>query len=362
MTYRMLGMMSGTSLDGLDLCRCDLHVDDGHWNFDIIAAETLAYDAEWRSRLDAAIALPPDALAPLDRAYGDYLARAASAFLKGLGEDPAAVTVASHGHTVHHDPANAYTRQVGDPSAIAEELRCRVVGDFRRGDVALGGEGAPLVPLVDRVLFSRYTACVNLGGFANVSYEREGVRLASDVTVCNLLLNRLAGLAGLPYDDDGALATGGNADRGLLHELEADPFFRRSPPKSLGREWFERAVWPMFSRQLASGRLTVADGLATGVAHLSRQIASSLTMASAGEVLVTGGGAHNGALLAGLRQNLGPGLRIASVSRELVDFKEALAFACLGALRIRGETNVLASVTGARRDSCAGVIAEPTMT
>ena len=358
MTYRMLGLMSGTSLDGLDLCRCDLHVGGGRWSYDLLAARTVAYEPAWRRRLDAAIGLPRDGLAELDEAYGRLLGTAAREFLAELGES-APVVVASHGHTVHHEPDDEYTRQVGDPRALAEASGCRVVADFRTGDVALGGQGAPLVPAADALLFGEYAACVNLGGFANFSYEAAGRRLASDVTVCNLLLDRLAARVGLAYDEGGRLASTGRVDASLLGDLDAEPFFARPTPKSLGREWFEARIWPQFSRKLDGGSVAVPDALATALAHVGRQLGRALRGVPAGSILVTGGGAHNATLLRGFRQNVPHGARLAAAGPELTDYKEALAFACLGALRLRGEVNVLATVTGARRDSCAGVIAEP---
>ena len=358
MTYRMLGLMSGTSLDGLDLCRCDLRREGDQWSYDIIAARTVAYSSTWRRRLDAAIDRPRSGLADLDLDYGRYLGQAAREFLVEIG-DAGAVTVASHGHTVHHDPASGYTRQVGHPRAIAEASGCCVVADFRTGDVALGGQGAPLVPAADALLFPEYAACVNLGGFANFSYASGGARLASDVTVCNLLLDRLAARVGLAYDEGGRLAASGQVDRDLFDALGAEPFFARPAPKSLGREWLEECVWPRFSRKLEAGTLAIPDALATAVAHVGSQLGAALRNVSPGEVLVTGGGAHNTSLLGGFRQNLPRGARLATVSPELTDFKEALAFAFLGVLRLRGEINVFSTVTGARRDSCAGVIAEP---
>ena len=356
MTYRMLGLMSGTSLDGLDLCRCDLKVVGGQWSYQILRAATVAYSPEWRSRLDRAIALAPGALGPLDLTYAAYLAEAANAFLG----DETDVVIASHGHTVHHAPSRGYTRQIGDPSTIARLTGRRVVADFRSEDVRLGGEGAPLVPLVDRLLFGTAAACVNLGGFANLSYEDGNRRIASDVTVCNLLLDRLAARRGLRYDDGGEIARGGRIDGGLLRELATDPFFTRAPPKSLGREWFEAKIWPPFSRKLEAGTLSIPDALATAVRHLVTQVTDALGTAPGGAILVTGGGARNTFLLEGLRQNLPSGATRAPTPETLVDFKEALAFALLGALRLRGETNVLSSVTGARRDSSSGVVAEPT--
>ena len=361
MKYAMLGVMSGTSLDGVDLCRCDLTLEHGAWTFEILRAATTPYPPDLREQLDTAIALAPDQLGHIDEVYADYLAATITAFQRG---DLERVTVASHGHTIHHRPDLGYTRQIGSPSKIAALTGYTVVGDFRTADVALGGQGAPLVPVADRLLFGAYAACINLGGFANISYESASERRASDVSVCNLLLDRLAGQAGLAYDDGGRLAASGTPDPDLLSALRDDAYFAVTGPKSLGREWFERNVWPLFWRKLQPDTqqrpITVNDALATGVHHVVEQLVSSLRDAPPGELLVTGGGAFNTYLMDAFRQNLPAGYRVATVPNAIVEYKEALAFALLGALRLRGETNVLASVTGASRDSSSGVIALPT--
>ncbi len=359
MKYAMLGLMSGTSLDGVDLCRCNLANFGGHWSYEIVSAATVPYPNAWRARLDAAIDSPRTGLAEIDAEYAGYLAGLVLDFQRG---EAAPVVLASHGHTVHHVPAEGYTRQIGSPQILADLTGYRVVGDFRSGDVALGGQGAPLVPIVDRMLFGDKAVCINLGGFANLSFEREGERVASDVTVCNLLLNRLAEQLQLRFDESGHLAATGRVDRALLTGLNGLPFFALSAPKSLGREWFEQYVWPLFWQKLTQSAATetsVRDLLATAVAHVVGQLTDALPAGVGGEVLVTGGGAFNAFLIDGFRQNLPNAYRLAVAPPELIEYKEALAFALLGALRLRGEINVLSSVTGARRDSSSGVVAEP---
>ncbi len=359
MKYAMIGVMSGTSLDGVDLCRCDVWQDDGAWRYEIHRAATVPYTEAWRTRLDDAISLPRGGLNALDREYAIYLAELINDFTRG---ETAPLTVASHGHTIHHRPAEGYTKQVGHPQVLADHTGRPVVADFRREDVSLGGQGAPLVPVADWLLFGDAAVCINLGGFANFSFERNGHRLAADVTVCNLLLNRLASTIGLPYDDGGRLAAMGQADVALLTELDALPYFQQPLPKSLGREWFESSVWPLFSRKLdvaTDGKRCAEKLLATAVAHIVQQLIDALPSDAHGQVLVTGGGAFNSFLMEGFRQNLPHGLCVAETSNQLIEYKEALAFALLGALRLREEVNVLSSVTGASRDSCSGVIALP---
>ena len=357
----VVGAMSGTSLDGLDLALVRLaRRAGGAWDFALLAAETLPYDDDWRARLEGAFAKTGPALDELDAAYGRWLGGEVRRFAAAAGVRPD--LVASHGHTVHHRPREGYTRQIGDPRFLQEACGIPVVADFRTSDVALGGQGAPLVPVADRLLFGAYAQCLNLGGFANVSHESAGGRrLAYDVTVVNVLLNRLAEAAGRPYDAGGAMARAGRTDEGVVARLDALPFYGMAPPKSLGREWLEASVWPVF----AAAALSPRDALATATAHVARQLAAALARGPAGEVLVTGGGAYNTFLISRVRDRL-PGIHRLVLpeggeaggggAASLVDFKEAVAFALLGALRVRGEPNALASVTGAARDSSGGVV------
>ena len=357
----VVGVMSGTSLDGLDLALVRLaRRDDATWAYELLAGVTRPYDPGWRGRLEGAFADTDPAIDALDAAYGRWLGEEVWRFAAAAGATPD--LVASHGHTVHHRPGEGYTRQVGDPRLLHEVCGIPVVADFRTADVALGGEGAPLVPVADRLLFGAYAQCLNLGGFANVSYEApDGRRLAYDITVVNALLNRLAEAAGRPYDADGELARAGRVDERIASRLDALPFYRATPPKSLGREWLEASVWPVF----AAAALPAGDALATATSHVARQLAGALARGPRGEILATGGGAYNAYLIECVRDRLPGTHRLVfpeggesgeGAPASLVDFKEAVAFALLGALRVRGETNALASVTGAARDSSGGVV------
>ncbi len=366
MMYELIGLMSGTSMDGLDLCHCTLQLDSGRWSYQVLRTRTVPYSAAWRQRLDEAIKLGPSTgeLEQLDQAFAHYVCDQIEAF--GMGDNPELI-IASHGHTVHHVPKVGYTRQIGDPQIMADRLLRTVVGDFRSGDVALGGQGAPLVPVADRLLFGDYTACVNLGGFANVSFELDSQRIAGDVSVCNLLFDRLAAGLGARFDAGGAFAAQGKVLPALLAQLDRLPFFAEPMPKSLGREWFEREVWPLYAgfHESAEAQTDPAqayrDALATAVHQLAKALAQGIQQAQPGQVLVTGGGAYNDHLLGAFRQNLPPGYRVGQSAPELIDYKEALAFALLAVLRLRGETNTLRSVTGARVDSSGGQICQPSI-
>ena len=367
----ILGLMSGTSLDGIDLALCDMY--DGGYR--VLAAATVPYTAEWRRRLaalDSATALEY-ALANVE--LGHHMGRVVAQFLADKGVRPEAV--ASHGHTVFHQPQRGMTAQIGDGDAIAAECGLPVVSNFRTLDVALGGQGAPLVPIGDRLLFGQYAACLNLGGIANISYERSEVggrrselsccaktpsssepnsnRVAFDICPCNMLLNRLVASIGLDYDPDGMHASRGAVDRQLLALMESMAYYRQPAPKSLGKEWFDAEMWPLVQGQLDGRQETVERLLRTAVEHIASQIALTVNGIGAESLLVTGGGAHNRFLIARLRE-LCPGCTVTVPDPLTVDYKEAIIFALLGYLRITGRTNTLRSVTGARCDSIGGTL------
>ena len=349
----VLGMMSGTSLDGLDLCAVRLRCgpDGSAWSHEILATALVPYDDPWRATLDEAFAKTRDELGDAHRAYGRWLGERAADFARERALD--VDLVASHGHTVHHRPEAGYTFQLGDGAALARAAGLPVVADFRSRDVAIGGQGAPLVPVADRLLYGGYAQCLNLGGIANVSYEApDARRRAFDVTVCNQLLNRLATRLGHAYDEGGTLAAAGPPpDAGVLRDFANLAFHAAPAPRSLGREWAEAAAWPVFA---ALAERDPRRALRTATEAVARVLAEALALGPAGEVLATGGGAHNRTLVAGIARGLPASHALVLPEGQTVDFKEAAAFALLGALRVRGEANCLASVTGARADSSGG--------
>ena len=363
--------MSGTSLDGLDVACCRFFSDEqrrGGIGYELVAADTYPYDEQWRQRLATLHEADALSYALADVQLGEYFGQRVNEFV--AKHHVKVDCIASHGHTVFHQPDKHLTTQIADGNAIHAVTGLPVVCNFRALDVALGGQGAPLVPIGDRLLFGDYEACLNLGGFANVSYDdAEGRRVAFDVSPCNMPLNELAALCGRPYDKDGLLASQGVADAVLLQRLNALPYYSQQPPKSLGKEWYLDS----FRRLILDVEPHVA--LATVVEHVAVQVARSLKGDDATEgrqrraqlravapirsrravasMLVTGGGAKNSYLIERIRQNM-QGVEVVVPPDDVVDYKEAIVFALLGYLRLRGETNVLASVTGARRDSCCG--------
>ncbi len=344
---RIIGLMSGTSLDGLDVAYCE--IDDRR--FRLLAAETYAYSKDWIRVLSTLEHATAYEYALMNVKLGHYLGQMVNRFRQ---EHPGPCdAVASHGHTIFHQPQLMLTTQIGDGDAIAAETGLPVVFNFRNLDVAMGGQGAPLVPIGDRLLFGQYDACLNLGGFSNISYEEpSGSRVAFDVCPCNMALNHLSRMEGLAFDKNGQLARSGTVDKALLAKMNALDYYRRPMPKSLGKEWFVSNFLPLFS----SGTYDARTLLRTTVEHIAEQITWAIKGHSISTMLVTGGGAKNKFLLARLQAMI-PGCRITVPADDIIDYKEAIIFALLGYLRLQKQNNCLGSVTGARHDNCGGDIA-----
>ena len=348
-TALAIGLMSGSSLDGLDLALVRFTSDEGRYTYHIVKAETLPYPPYWHDQLADAFQSKPEDLLPLDKEYGTYLGSQVKAFIEKHQVKPD--FVASHGHTVFHKPDQRYTLQIGDGQALADACGLTVINDFRSEDVSKGGQGAPLVPIGDRLLFADYDICLNIGGIANLSYELNGQRIAYDVCIANQALNWLAQREGHSYDKDGLMASHGKINQTLLDALNSHAFYGQQPPKSLGREFFET-----YQKQLLESYPT-SDALATFVEHIAIQIAQAISYLPQGKLLITGGGALNCHLVKRIQHHTLH--QVVIPDRMTIDYKEALIFALLGLLRIEGQTNVLCSVTGAPSDSCSGKIWHP---
>ncbi|MFO7719438.1 MAG: anhydro-N-acetylmuramic acid kinase [Gillisia sp.] len=349
--YKVLGVMSGTSLDGIDLAYLEFNKQQ-HWEFQIIKAETIPYSSEWRKKLAQAINFNIEELKALDENYTSYLAEIISEFIK-KHEIIALDAVCSHGHTVKHEPENGITLQIGNLPELAILTGQNVICDFRVQDVALGGQGAPLVPVGDELLFPQYSYCLNLGGFANISTSEGGKRIAYDICAVNTVLNYYAEKLGLQYDQDGDLARSGQLDPQLLEELEGLSYYKLPPPKSLGIEWVNKEVLPVLKKYESD----IPSVLRTYCMHIALQISKELGNDAASEVLVSGGGCFNVFLIQQLKKMTSTKLVIPSI--DIINYKEALIFGFLGVLRLREEINVFSSVTGAEQDHSSGMIYLP---
>lgn len=345
--YSAIGIMSGTSLDGVDLAGCEFTHHDNTWNFRILAAETIPYDNNWRTRLSQAHLLSGLELTRLDAEYGRFLGKLCYDFIFKHHLHPA--IIASHGHTVFHQPAAGFTLQIGSGAQIAAQTRITTVCDFRTLDVALGGQGAPLVPVGDLLLFADYPFCLNIGGFANLSYNENGQRTAFDVCPANFVMNFLAKKSGKEYDENGNLAASGNIISEVSEQLNHLDFYHKNPPKSLGREWVEKNILPLLSENYR-----VVDLLRTMVEHVAFQISEATKHAESAEILVTGGGAKNAFLVERLEALTKH--KVVIPDSQIIDYKEALVFAFLGVLRMTDQPNCLGSVTGAGTDNVGGAV------
>ncbi|MCO6147034.1 anhydro-N-acetylmuramic acid kinase [Flavobacterium sp. NRK1] len=351
--YNVIGVMSGTSLDGVDLAHIFFTVDDGKWSFLIAETETISYDSIWVERLKKAIIFNREQLILLNKDYTQLLGDIIKSFIERHAIENLDA-VCSHGHTVLHRPQDGVTLQIGNLSEIAAITKQKVVCDFRVQDVELGGQGAPLVPIGDRLLFPEYTYCLNLGGFSNISFEKNGTRIAFDICPVNTVLNYYANKLGLDYDSGGAIAASGVINEELLMELNNLEFYRQDYPKSLGFEFVRETVLPLMEKY----NISFQDKLAAFTEHIAIQISLIVKRLGKGELLITGGGAYNNFLIERIHQLL-PNILITIPDDKTIQFKEALIFALLGVLKLREENNVLASVTGAKRDHSSGKVYKP---
>lgn len=350
--YNLIGVMSGTSLDGIDLAHFNFEIINGKWNFQILESETVGYSQEWIDQLKMAVGFSETELLALNKKYTILLGNTISDFISKYHlEDIDAVC--SHGHTILHQPKNGITLQIGNLPEIASICNQKVVCDFRVQDVELGGQGAPLVPIGDRLLFSEVEYCLNLGGFSNVSFEENGNRIAFDISPVNTVLNFYANQLGLNYDDKGTISSSGKINSDLLKELNALDFYHLSYPKSLGFEFVKELILPIIERY----KISIEDKLATFTEHIAYQIGLALPNKKS-KILITGGGAYNDYLIDRIQYYLTETSLIIP-EKKIIEFKEALIFGLLGILKLRNEINTLSSVTGASKDHSSGKIYHP---
>ena len=347
-----IGVMSGTSLDGVDLCYIKFYQDEAQdWQYQILATACYDYSDDWIKRLSNAHLMKNQQVRELDTAYTNLLA---DSYVKRFIDEfdlEEIDFVASHGHTVFHQPEKNYTLQIGNLPFLADRVGYPVICDFRMQDVKKGGQGAPLVPIGDKLLFAEYEACVNMGGFVNVSIKNKDEFLAYDICPANKVLNYLSKQLGYPFDRKGQLAASGKVDEQCLAQLDQLDFYRQKPPKSLGIEWVEKEIFPI----LEKSQLLTIDQLATFTQHIAHQLAKHLK--GLDQFLMTGGGTYNQHLINLVEKQIGQ--KITIPDDQLINYKEALVFAFLGLLRFQDKNNILASVTGAPADHCGGFIYQP---
>ena len=349
-SYLSIGCMSGTSVDGLDLVACRFTFDT-KWNFEVLKANTISYSHKWVNKLTSATELNALDFAFLHNEYGKLIGIQVVDFCADLPEKPA--LIGSHGHTIFHQPDSKLTVQIGNGAFIAATTGIPTICDFRSLDVALGGQGAPLVPIGDELLFGEYEFCLNLGGIANVSFREKGNRKAFDICPANMAFNHFTKELGFDFDLNGSMGRTGTIHTELLNLLNSLDFYQLDGPKSLGREWFETEFLPL----IYSFQLSPEDALRTLYEHVSDQLTIAVDQYPKGQILITGGGACNVFLIELFSEKTKHKTIVPSA--QIIDFKEAVVFAFLGVLRLRNEVNCLKSVTGADHDHSGGIIYLP---
>lgn len=356
--YQVIGLMSGTSLDGLDIAFCQIQKLRNQWNAQIIEAQTVSYPEKLRQKLAHLEYKSAQVYVQTDIELGKFFGEQTQKFIvkNNLNLD----FIASHGHTIFHQPEYRVYGQIGYGAEIAAQTKLPVICDFRGLDIALGGQGAPLVPIGDKLLFSDYDFCLNLGGIANISFDYQENRIAFDICIANMALNYLAQKKEKRYDENGDLARQGNFNPDLFEKLNQDNFYNTNPPKSLGKEWFIEKIEPI----LAQFPIKIEDKLYTFCKHIAYQIGQVIrkypSQSLPSKLLITGGGAWNSFLVEQIQSEIETReIKIYISDNQLVDYKEALVFAFLGVLRYRQEINCLTAVTGTSYDHSGGVIYHP---
>lgn len=352
--YNVLGVMSGTSLDGVDIAYIQFEENNNNWKYKIIHSTTTPYNNEWVQKLKNAIHLDNKNIISLNIDYTQLLATYINDFIK-THQLKNIDFISSHGHTIFHKPHLKYTLQIGNLPEIANLTQNKVVCDFRIEDVLLGGQGAPLVPIGDKLLFNQYDYCLNLGGFSNISFDENNKRIAFDISPVNTVLNHLANQIKLEYDPAGINARNGKLNNNLFEELNQIPFYLSTYPKSLGIEFVNSIILPLLEKYT----IPIFDLLNTFTEHIAYQIGRVLKNESK-SILITGGGAYNQFLIDRIKY-YSPNTQIIIPDAATLEFKEALIFAFLGLLKTRNEINVLASVTGAPYNHSSGKIYYPTI-
>lgn len=358
--YRVIGLMSGSSLDGLDIVYCEISEENNNWIYKILKSSCTPYPQQWQQRLKNLVLQDAITYLKTDVFYGHYLGELVNNFIKENNLKDKIDFIASHGQTIFHQPENKMTSQIGDGAAIAAECVIPVVCNFRTMDVALGGQGAPIVPIGDKLFFSDYNFCLNLGGISNISFKVNAEKIiAYDICVVNLILNSLAQELNMEYDEHGKNASAGMLNQDLLNELNACWYYQKDYPRTLGGGFVGRVLIPIIRKY----KISVQDKLRTYCEHIAIQIKNEIEKIYQKEgvtkkpnhtMLVTGGGAFNTFLMEKIREH--SSVKIILPDEETIKFKEALIIALMGVLRMRNENNCLSSVTGASRDNTGGEV------
>jgi len=352
-SYNIAGLMSGSSLDGLDIAFCKLSKQNENWSYEFLHTITIPFPkkvTEILTSLSESSGI--EAIESADNYFGSWMA---DTIENEISKHPEYLldAIVSHGHTIYHRPDKGITLQIGSGQIMANTTGIPVINNIRQADVNAGGQGAPLVPITDELLFSEFDCCINIGGISNISFVRNNRRIGFDICAANQLLNALSNQLGLAYDEGGSIAATGKIDTTLLQQLDDIPFLKLSPPKSLDNY----TVQEFWIKQCIDAKGLTKDILATATEHIAKQIGSAINESSAQSVLITGGGAYNTTLISGISRY--GGIEFKPAAAQLIEYKESLAMALMGALFLRNEVNCIPSVTGALQAVRAGELHLP---
>ena len=363
-TYKVIGLMSGTSMDGLDIAYCNFTEENGKWGYEILKCTTVPYPTKWQLRLSKLVLQNAINYIKTHVFYGHYIGATVSEFIEENNLIDQVDFISSHGQTIFHQPENNLTSQIGDGAAIAAETGLPVVSNFRTMDVAMAGQGTPISPIGEKNLFPDYKFYLNLGGIANITCKvSDGRYIAFDTCPVNLVLNALAHDANHDYDENGNFARDGSLNQELLDDLNGSWYYEKEYPKSLSGGWVSKVFMPIIKRC----PISTEDKLRTACEHIGVQVARDLEVIKGKEgisldkgdkMLVTGGGAFNSFLVERLKEHVP--VEIELPDEDIIKFKEAIIIGLMGALRVRNEINCLNSVTGASQDNIGGAIYQGT--
>ena len=349
------GVMSGSSLDGLDMAICNIErAPFGQFDWSIERADTFSFPDALSDLLMSTYEGSASNIYSVEQEFSKFSANCIKTFI----DDSSVDYVGMHGHTIFHHPEDGYTVQIGNGQFIAHRIGIPVICEMRSKDIALGGQGAPLAPTVEKYLLSEFTAFLNLGGIANISLHQDDKITAFDITACNQPLNYLCQKHfDLPYDNEGKLAAKGKLDTDLLEKLNALPYLTMEPPKSLANTWVINDFMSIVNDHIAPHK----NKLNTIVQHMAIQTAKSLeNMSPETAVYATGGGVFNKFMMKCLSSQLSKqGIVLEAADSMMAEFKEALLMALMAYLSVHELPNSFASVTGAKKDNCNGVVYHP---
>lgn len=348
--FKIIGIMSGTSLDGIDIAHCTFK-ESRDWTYKIDKAITVQYPKKLKNKLKSSIELSGYDLIKLDHSLGEFIGLEINKFIKYNNLNPELIS--SHGHTVFHNPKEKIGLQIGNANKILSIVKLPVINNFRELDIILGGQGAPLVPIGEKLLFKGYNYFINLGGILNLTKIDPRNMYAYDVVASNLVLNNISNKLNLEYDHKGEIARNGKLIPKLFDKLNSIEYYKKNYPKTIGIEWINKNIYPTIYKL----NYNLKDVMNTFSNHIAYQLIKNIN-GEKNKILVTGGGAYNEYLIEKIKLYDNNKNEWIIPNDNLVNYKEALIFAFMGLLKRMNKQNILNDVTGCKFKISGGNISE----